>query len=286
MNPPHQLTLPIQQEGRDSERPDAPVTHTSPFEIKGSVFSLLTVRIEALDLARIEAELAARIERMPGFFDGEPIVLDCKTCAEAEASRLPDLLAVLARHTLRPVGLCNAGEAWRAAAREAGLGLLEGAAMPARKDRDPRGPRADETARPPERPAREAEPSPVVQGRNKKAAEDPAPSIVHIVRKPVRTGQRLYAPDGDLTVLAPVNAGAELLAAGNIHVYAPLRGRALAGVNGDTTARIFTQCMEAELVSIAGAYRVLEQELPADVRGRPAQVYLDGEKIVIAALKS
>jgi len=85
-------------------------------------------------------------------------------------------------------------------------------------------------------------------------------------------------------LLAGVNAGAEVLAAGSIHVYGPLRGRALAGVAGDTNARIFTKCMEAELVSIAGCFRVLENDLGADVQGKPAQIYLDGERVVIKPL--
>ena len=102
-----------------------------------------------------------------------------------------------------------------------------------------------------------------------------------IIYRPVRTGQRAFAPRGDLTLLAQVNAGAEVIAAGSIHVYAPLRGRALAGVRGDRGARIFTLAMEAELVSIAGCYRLLDDFA---LRGKPAQAYLDGEKLVIAPL--
>jgi septum site-determining protein MinC len=100
----------------------------------------------------------------------------------------------------------------------------------------------------------------------------------------VRTGQRVFAQSGDLTLLDGVNSGAEVLAVGSIHAYGPLRGRALAGVNGDTKARIFTRCMEAELVSIAGCFRVLEDDLGPQIQGKPAQVYLDGERIVIEAL--
>jgi septum site-determining protein MinC len=98
----------------------------------------------------------------------------------------------------------------------------------------------------------------------------------------------VYAKGGDLIVLAMVNPGAEVIADGNIHVYAPLRGKAIAGARGNTQARIFAQCMEPELVSIAGVYRTTDKELAADVRGRPAQVFLqtgpDGEKILIQPL--
>ncbi|MGA7801258.1 MAG: septum site-determining protein MinC, partial [Gammaproteobacteria bacterium] len=108
------------------------------------------------------------------------------------------------------------------------------------------------------------------------------PPPARVIDHPVRSGQQIYAP-GDLTLLQQVSPGAEVLAAGCIHIYAPLRGRALAGVNGDTRARIFCQSMDAELVSVAGHYRTLD-DLDGDLAGRPAQVYLDGEQLVIAAL--
>jgi septum site-determining protein MinC len=105
------------------------------------------------------------------------------------------------------------------------------------------------------------------------------------VDKPLRSGQQVYARGGDLVVLAVVNFGAEVIADGSIHVYAPLRGRAVAGAKGDTTARIFSTCMEPQLISIAGTYRTTDTALPADVHGKAAQVRLDGEKLVVEALK-
>jgi septum site-determining protein MinC len=109
-----------------------------------------------------------------------------------------------------------------------------------------------------------------------------------VVSKPLRSGQKVYARGGDLVVLAMVNRGAEVIADGNIHVYAPLRGKAMAGARGNTTARIFSLCLEPELVSIAGIYRTTEQELAREVLGQPAQVRLsdDGkEKLIIEPLK-
>jgi len=105
-----------------------------------------------------------------------------------------------------------------------------------------------------------------------------------VVDKPLRSGQRVYARGGDLVVLAVVSFGAEVIADGSIHVYAPLRGRAIAGARGDTTARIYSTCLEPQLVSIAGIYRTTETPLPADVVGQPAQVRLDGEKIIVEPL--
>jgi septum site-determining protein MinC len=104
------------------------------------------------------------------------------------------------------------------------------------------------------------------------------------VDKPLRSGQRVYARGSDLVVLAVVSYGAEVIADGSIHVYAPLRGRALAGARGDVGARIYSTCMEPQLLSIAGIYRTTETELPDAVLGKAAQVRLDGERLVIDAL--
>jgi septum site-determining protein MinC len=105
-----------------------------------------------------------------------------------------------------------------------------------------------------------------------------------IVDRPVRAGQQIYARGCDLVVLAMVSAGAEVIADGNIHVYAPLRGRALAGARGNTSARIFVRSMEAELVSIAGVYRTIEQALPESIKGKPTQIQLENERLVMTAL--
>ena len=138
------------------------------------------------------------------------------------------------------------------------------------------------------------EPQPVAAAEPDVPAEEPAPpqSIearqTLIIDKPLRSGQRVYARGGDLVVLAMVSAGAEVIADGNIHVYAPLRGRALAGASGDTQARIFTTCFEAELVSIAGVYRTFEHSASSELLRRPAHVRLeehsDKQVLDVAAL--
>jgi septum site-determining protein MinC len=104
-----------------------------------------------------------------------------------------------------------------------------------------------------------------------------------LVTRPVRSGQRIYAAGGDLSVVAPVSSGAELMADGSIHVYGPLRGRALAGMNGNLEARIFCQDLQAELVSVAGHYRISEN-IPAELRGMPVQIYLDQKVLRIERL--
>ena len=109
--------------------------------------------------------------------------------------------------------------------------------------------------------------------------------MLSLVDKPLRSGQQVYARGGDVVVTAVVSFGAEVIADGNVHVYAPLRGKAIAGARGNAEARIFTTCMEAQLVAIAGIYRTSEVALPADIAGKPAQISLDGKKIVMSAIQ-
>jgi septum site-determining protein MinC len=114
-----------------------------------------------------------------------------------------------------------------------------------------------------------------------------APTMV--IDKPLRSGQKIYARGADLVVLAMVNMGAEVVADGNIHVYAPLRGKAMAGASGNTQARIFSLCMEPELISIAGVYRTSENQLSKEIHGKAAQVRLsnDGQdKLLFEALNT
>ena len=117
---------------------------------------------------------------------------------------------------------------------------------------------------------------------------EPAPRTVTL-DKPLRSGQRFYAKGSDLIVTAMISAGAEVIADGHVHVYAPLRGKAMAGARGNTNARIFSLCLEPELISIAGVYRTSENPLPKDIHGKTAQIRLseDGqEKLLIEALKA
>ena len=113
--------------------------------------------------------------------------------------------------------------------------------------------------------------------------DEPQPQTL-VIDKPVRAGQQVYARGGNLVVLATVSAGAEVIADGDIHIYGSLRGRALAGARGQRDARIFVRSMQAELLSIAGIWRTLEQDLPAALASRPLQVLLESDKIVMRAL--
>lgn len=238
-------------------------------ELKGSVFTLTVIRLHTLDLAAIAAELRERLAQAPRFFRHAPIVLDLQELKDKGPIDFPALLDLLRAETLVPVGVRRATPEQTEAAVGAGLAALQGGTIQELGGAEapkPEPKRMEQKVAAPE-PARET-----------------ANAGTRVMRQPVRSGQRIYARGGDLIVLAPVNAGAEIMADGHIHVYAPLRGRALAGVNGDTQARIFAQCLEPELVAVAGHYRVFEEPGGHDAYGKVAQVYLDGEQLVVAPL--
>jgi septum site-determining protein MinC len=242
----------------DSRSGESGSAATSPkaYELKGFTFSVLTMCLKQTDVQAIEQQLTMDLAKLPDVV-GEPVVVDLHDVSGADVTLdFPALFTMMYRLKLTPVGICNGSEVQKTTARASDIPILQGGSSVKR--------------RPNAAPAKEPEAPPKEQ----------APAT-HIIDTPVRTGQRVFSK-GDLTLLAGVNAGAEVLAAGSIHVYGPLRGRALAGVTGDRKARIFTKCMEAELVSIAGCFRVLENDL--DVQGKPAQIYLDGERVVIKPL--
>lgn len=236
----------------------APSRSNPLFEIKSAALNLIAFAPKTANLAELEAALEQKLGGRADFFGGDAAVVDLTEWPEsATALDVSGLLSLLRKAGLQPVAARNGLPAARAAASSAGLVLLPDA---------------------PQREAVEEKPT------ENKPAPAPAAQTTLIIDKPVRSGQQVYARGGDLIVLALVSHGAEVIADGNIHVYAPLRGRALAGARGNTEARILTHCMEAELLSVAGVYRALDEPLPASIKGRAAQVRLDGNKLVIEAL--
>lgn len=252
---------------------------TPALKIKNANLPLFVLHAMTPDMALFKAQLEAHLAQMPDFFAGAPVALGLTAIADSDTT--PDfahLAAFMRSCGMAIAGVIGGSEAQRAAARAAGLGLFpEG-----RSEKKP-------LPAPPPEPAPEPQATPAPAPEAPVADAPPAPPPRRptlVIDKPVRAGQRIHAEGGDLVVLAIVNAGAELIADGDIHVYAPLRGRALAGARGDTAARIYAQCMEAELVSIAGYFQVFEDGIPAAQRGKPVQVFLDGERITLAALGS
>jgi len=239
----------------------------SSIDFKSAQLPVVAVMVKSTDTARLTAELAERLNDAPDFFDNDPILLDLSAVQHEESAiDFPALVAALRRHHARPVAVRGGSEAQMQAAHEQGL-IAAPEAAPARPATAPA---------PEPEPAAQPEPDAV-------ALPLPGPGAI-VVDKPLRSGQQVYARGADVVVLAMVSFGAEVIADGNVHVYAPLRGRAIAGARGDTSARIFTTCLEAQLVSIAGIYRTTETELPETVRGKAAQVRLDGEKLLIDPL--
>lgn len=255
------------------------------FKIKNANLPVLILHLKTPDMAPVKAQLETRLKQMPDFFAHAPVVLGLADLAAADAVvDFPDLLAFMRSHRMQAAGVQGGSSAQQEAAAKAGLGVIpEISARPA--------PVAETE---PEPAPVEPEPGPVqpeLPGLEVEAEPPPpAPSLetrpTLIIDKPVRTGQRIHAEGANLVVLAIVNAGAELIADGDIHIYAPLRGRALAGARGNTAARIYAQSMEAELVAIAGYFQVFDEGIPDEIRGKFSQVYLDGEKVVIKPMSS
>ena len=241
----------------------------SSFELKSASLPVVAVLLKTTDAAQFAADLAERVADAPGFFDNDPVLIDLAPVREAEAPiDFAAIAAALRQHNTLPVAVRGGSPAQMEAARAAGLAAAPDA--------------------PPARAEVPAAPQEVVREVIREVEvvrEVPVagPGTV-VVDKPLRSGQQVYARGADLVVMAVVSFGAEVIADGNIHVYAPLRGRAIAGARGNTEARIFSTCLEPQLVSIAGIYRTTETELPADVRGKPAQVRLEGEKLLIEPL--
>ena len=196
---------------------------------------------------------------------------DVPAAAPAARVDIAALLPLLRRHRLQPVGVVGANAAELAQAAE--LGLAEAPDEPVRAEREPRV----------QKVVQQVVKEVVVERQVEVPVPAQAAPTVY-VDKPLRSGQQVYAKGADLVVLAAVNHGAEVIADGSIHVYAPLRGKAIAGARGNAQARIFAQQLEAELIAIAGIYRTSENPLPDNVRGKAAQVRLDGEKLLMEPL--
>ena len=241
-----------------------------PFRLKGSLVTLSILKPLSTDLSAIDAGLTAKVAQAPALFDRAPLLLDLADLPDAQALDLHGLRALVAKLGFVPVAVRGGGETMATAAAAIGLGVLGEGRLP--PDVEPAPPPAEEAPPPP--------PAPTSDAAGPEAPIVPPPT--RVITQTVRSGQQVYSR-GDLIVLAGVSPGAELLADGHIHVYGALRGRALAGLRGNTQARIYCRALEAELIAVAGCFQVAEDIDPA-LRGRSAQVFLDGEDLVTAPL--
>lgn len=250
-------------------------------ELRFSQLGIAQLKLHALDPALVFAAVDVRVQAAPQLFTHAPVVLDLSALDEVPtpASLQPVIEAVLGAG-LHPVGIASGSDALVALARSLEMPLFA-------KFRAEREAAATVEAGP-----AAVEPVAVVLPE---PASAPEPVTVHAMpvtparpagqhhAEPVRSGQRLYARGTDLTIAAMVGHGAEVIADGSIHLYGVLRGRALAGAHGDVAARIYCQNFQAELIAIAGHYRVFEEPSP-DLHGRAVQAWLDGDTLKVSAL--
>lgn len=247
-----------------------PASSPATFEIKSANLPLVALLLKSTDLAALARELATRFGDIPDFFDNDPLVIELSSlAADAGAIDFAALVAMMRPYRVAPIAVRGGSPAQMAAALAAGLVAAPDA-------------RVSAPAPAPERAAPKSRAAPA------EAPLAPAPGAL-VIDKPLRSGQQVYARGRDLVVLAMVNPGAEVIADGHIHVYAPLRGKAMAGARGNADARIFSLCLEPELISIAGIYRTSENPLPDGVWGQPTQVRLvpgpEGDKLVMDPIK-
>lgn len=263
---------------------DAKPKNKSPsaLDFKSATLYALRVVLRSHDDGELLAALQQRMTDAGAFFENEPVVIDASLIAEI--IDWSALLQALRGHSLHPVGVVAQGANLEAALAQ-GLAAVD---------------LGSPTPRPTSQPAPEQEvpvvaPPPTTQGSNAKAsaAEQPPSSAAGVpevapaamvINRPLRSGQRIYARNTDLIVIGVVSQGAEVIADGNIHVYGPLRGKAMAGARGDTSARIFTTQLDPELLAIAGVYRVIESQLDQTLHNQPTIIHLDDDTLKITAL--
>ena len=247
---------------------------SKPLEIKIATVVAVVVLLGETDQAKLSAALEQITGGTPDYFEDDFTLLDFGPASPAPAVgsiNWPKLIALFKSHRLNPVAVRNAPADLEEEIRAHGL-TIDAMVQPRQPE--------PEVIEVPQIP--EPEPVKVVAAPSAPATAQPA----MIIDTPVRGGQRIYARGCDLIITAMVNHGAEVIADGSIHVYAPLRGRALAGASGNAQARIFSLAMEAELVSIAGIYRTFDEGWPKPLAGKPAQVSLVNERLDIVAIGS
>lgn len=261
--------MPPAQPGRSRE--------TEPFRLRGTNFNHVVLQLLDPRPDVVLPALGRLIHRAPAFLRNAPIVLGLAELDAGEEVGFAELIAGVRALHLFPIGIAGGTRAQQQAAAAAGLPVLsrQGA----------KGEDVDLSAAPRPAPAPESCPEPAVAGE---PASAPAPKPEEggrtlLVTSPVRSGRRIYAAGADLIVTATVNAGAEVIADGNVHIYGALRGRAIAGASGDEAARIFALLFDPELVAIAGLYRVRE-DLESGLIGKSVQLRLEDERIRIEPL--
>lgn len=250
------------------------------FEIRSGTVDALLLSPRTADMDALAAELTRRFADTPEFFSNDVIAIDVRRLAQDERLPIDRLVETLTALRARAIGVVASPEQaeW---AQASGLPLLDSHGRRPRGEKDAKDDQdAPEHAQAAQAPSPAATPAPAVPPVDAVATQ---PGTM-VIDRPLRSGQRIYAR-GDLVVLDIVSDGAEVIAEGNIYVYASLRGRALAGVKGNLDARIFCTCLEPQLISIAGIYRTGETPWPEAYASKPAQVRLADNTLVFEPLR-
>ncbi len=235
-------------------------------ELRFGQLGIAQLTLRSVDPAAVWAELDNKVKAAPQLFTSAPLVLDLGQLPTVpHVDTLRAVIVAVREAGMLPVGLVHATAESDALARSLDLALFARLRSPV------------------ELPATQAEVAPSAATVIAATEPTPQPAGQHHT-EPVRSGQQVYARGRDLTLTAMVGNGAEVIADGSIHIYGTLRGRALAGAQGDRSARIYCQNFQAELISIAGQYRVFE-DMPAALRGKTVQAWLEDDKLMLAALK-
>lgn len=257
----------------------AQIDYAQAGELKIGQVGIANLRVRTLDVAQLAQEMRERVQRAPKLFARAAVIVDFGGLAQTpDAAIARDLLDALREAGVIPVALAYGSSDNEKLAVELGLPLL--AKFRAQYESPSEAVPASAGAA----PAATTRTGAAVEAAPAKAAPAPhggQPGMIQTA--PVRSGQQIYADNRDLTVLTSVGAGAEVLADGSVHIYGALRGRALAGAQGNEKARIFCREFHAELVAVAGHYKVLE-EIPKELRGKAVQIWLENEQLNIAAL--
>jgi septum site-determining protein MinC len=256
-----------------------------PLTIRSRIYTAIVLRPPQRGYPDFLAALDSRLSQAPNFFRDSPVVIDLQEIDEADRPfDLPAMVAELRRRSIHAVGVESVSDLQASQARSLGLPVLRGGRETALAQ-----PRRDEGNAAIVREIRGGASKPKASQAEDRAAAAPspaapaAPAPTMIISAPVRSGQQIFADAGDLIVTAPVSPGAELIARGHIHCYAPMRGRAIAGCDGNAEARIFLHALEAELVAIAGLYK-LSDDFDRALSGRPVQAFLKDDALLFQLL--
>lgn len=262
--------------------------------LKGEMSMLNVLHLQELDIDKICTELKLKRDGSPQFFLRIPIVLDCAKLDFSAIKKVPLQFATLKNRLLQlgfvPLGARNMPKDMQEVLLKAGWTI-----MPVNSKSNLVNKNSEDTlekqdnimsGKPPEelRKKESATSSSPASSASPEAKAKPGKKVASLtIDRPVRSGQQIYAAGGDLTILAATSAGSEIMADGSIHVYGALRGRVLAGVNGNQLARIYCSSLQAELIVIAGRYQLLD-ESNTTLIGKPAMIRLDNEKLIIEPL--